>query len=164
MVYVTSRRHRNRESWVPGMRNSAGIFTPQGLLPNFLLPAAALEFSSLPKSLFQDPVDVNNFLHSFQNGRKKKSNPEKVTYISQKFSRGHLVVRSHLFVKESNKKKERNEALKIYILQIYRANVDKMAMVPRAAPDLVIASGRIHRYEAGELGLSSFRAESRPLR
>ena len=74
------------------------------------------------------------------------------------------MVHSHLFVKESNNKKERNEALKIYILQIYRANVDKMAMVPRAAPDLVIASGRIHRYEAGELGLSSFRAESRPLR
>ena len=164
MVYVTSRRHRNRESWVPGMRNSAGIFTPQGLLPNFLLPAAALEFSSLPKSLFQDPVDVNNFLHSFQNGRKKKTNPEKVTYISPKVQSRPSGGPFTPFRKRKQQKKERNEALKIYILQIYRANVDKMAMVPRAAPDLVIASGRIHRYEAGELGLSSFRAESRPLR
>ena len=118
MVYVTSRRHRNRESWVPGMRNSAGIFTPQGLLPNFLLPAAALEFSSLPKSLFQDP-GCQQFLHSFQNGRKKKTNPEKVTYISQKFSRGHLVVRSHLFVKESNKKKGKKRGSKnIHITNI----------------------------------------------
>ena len=81
MVYVTSRRHRNRESWVPDMRNSAGIFTPQGLLPNFLLPAAALEFSSLPKSLFQDPVDVNNsFIHSKMEERKNLTQKKLLTF------------------------------------------------------------------------------------